>query len=60
MLLFLVFRKASRFKPNFETDPKFSEKLSEARKKNIKIFVAQLSFDGKTIYYDGTIPLADF
>ncbi len=60
MILFLVFRKASRFKPNFETDPKFSEKLSEARKKNIRIFVAQLSFDGKTIYYDGTIPLADF
>jgi len=60
MLLFLVFRKASRFKPNFKTDPKFSNKLSEARKKNIKIFVVQLSFDGKTIYYNGTIPLADF
>jgi len=60
MLLFLVFRKASRFKPNFETDPKFSEKLSEAREKNIKINVVQLSFDGKTIYFDGTIPLADF
>ena len=60
MLLFLVFRKASRFKPNFETDPKFSKKLSEARKKNIRIFVVQLSFDGKTIYYNGTIPLADF
>ena len=60
MLLFLVFRKATRFKPNFETDPKFYNKLSEARKKNIKIFVVQLSFDGKTIYYNGTIPLADF
>jgi len=60
MLLFLVFRKASKFKPNFETDPKFFNKLSEARKKNIKIFVVQLSFDGKTIYYNGTIPLADF
>ncbi len=60
MLLFLVFRKASRFKPNFETDPKFSTKLSEAREKNIRINVVQLSFDGKTIYYDGNIPLADF
>lgn len=60
MLLFLVFRKASRFKPNFETDPKFFNKLSEARKKNIKIFVVQFSFDGKTIYYNGNIPLADF
>ena len=60
MLLFLVFRKASKFKPNFETDPKFFNKLSEARKKNIKIFVVQLSFDGKTIYYNGNITLADF
>lgn len=60
MLLFLVFRKASRFKPNFETDPKFSKKLSEARKKNIRIYVMQLSFDGKTIYYNGNIPLTDF
>ncbi len=60
MLLFLVFRKASKFKPNFETDPTFFNKLSEARKKNIRMFVVQLSFDGKTIYYNGTIPLADF
>jgi sugar fermentation stimulation protein A len=60
MLLFLVFRKASKFKPNFDTDPKFSSKLSEARKKKIKINVVQLSFDGKTIYYNGIIPLADF
>ncbi|MBY9011988.1 MAG: DNA/RNA nuclease SfsA, partial [Candidatus Lokiarchaeota archaeon] len=50
MLLFLVFRKASKFKPNFKTDPKFSNKLSEARKKKIRINVVQLSFDGKTIY----------
>ena len=60
MLLFLVFRKASKFKPNFETDPKFSIKLSEARKKKITIIVAQLNFDGKTIYFNGTLPLAEF
>ncbi|MFX1447223.1 MAG: DNA/RNA nuclease SfsA [Promethearchaeota archaeon] len=60
MLLFLVFRKASSFKPNFETDPKFSKKLSEARKKKINMNVVQLSFDGNTIYYEGNIPLADF
>ena len=60
ILLFLVFRKASKFKPNFDTDPKFSNKLSEARKKHIKIIVVQLSFDGKTIYYNGIIPLSDF
>jgi sugar fermentation stimulation protein A len=60
MLLFLVFRKASKFKPNFDTDPKFSKKLSEAREKNIRIIVVQLSFDGKTIYYNGILPLGDF
>ncbi|MHA2288817.1 MAG: DNA/RNA nuclease SfsA [Promethearchaeota archaeon] len=60
MLLFLVFRKASEFKPNFDTDPKFSAKLSEARKKGIRIHVVQLSFDGKMIYFNGNIPLADF
>ncbi len=60
MLLFLVFRKASKFKPNFIMDPQFSNKLSEARKKGVKIFVIQLSFDGKIIYYNGSIPLADF
>ena len=60
MLLFLVFRKASKFKPNFETDPKFFNKLSEARKKKVPIYVVQLSFDGKTIYYHNKIPLAEF
>ena len=60
MLLFLVFRKASKFKPNFDTDPKFSNKLSEARKKFITINVVQLSFDGKTIFYNGVLPLGDF
>ncbi|MBY9019980.1 MAG: DNA/RNA nuclease SfsA [Candidatus Lokiarchaeota archaeon] len=60
MLLFLVFRKASEFKPNFIMDPKFSNKLSEAKKKGVKIFVIQLSFDGNLIYYEGRIPLADF
>ena len=60
MILFLVFRKASKFEPNFDIDPKFSDKLTEARKKKIKIIVVQLSFDGKTIFYNGTMPLGDF
>ncbi len=60
MLLFLVFRKALKFKPHFSMDPKFSDKLSEARKKDIRIFIVQLSFDGITIYFDGRIALADF
>ena len=41
-------------------DPKFANKLSEAKKKGIKILAVQLSFDGKTIYYNGKVKLMDF
>lgn len=60
IILFLIFRKAKRFAPNRETDNKFSEKLSEARGKNIPIIPVQISFDGKMLYYNGKIELADF
>ena len=60
ILLFLILRKARKFAPNKETDPKFSENLIEARKKGIKIIPVQISFDGKMIYYSKKIPLADF
>ena len=60
IILFLIFRKAEKFAPNWETDSKFSEKLSEARKKNIPIIPIQISFDGKMLYYHGKIKLDDF
>ena len=60
IILLLVFRKAKGFTPNWEMDPKFSSNLSEARKKGIRIIPVQISFDGKTIYYHGIIPLSDF
>jgi len=60
IILFLVFRSAKCFRPNSEMDPKFSDWLSEARKKGIKIIPVQISFDGKTIYYERTIPLSQF
>ena len=53
-------RNAIKFAPNKETDPKFAEKLSEARIRGIKIFPVQISFDGKIIYYNGKIPLSEF
>ena len=34
IILFLIFRKAEKFAPNWEMDPKFSEKLTEARENN--------------------------
>jgi len=60
ILFFLIFRKAKSFLPNIEMDPKFSRNLSEARKKNIKIFAVQIHFDGKTIYFEREIPLSEF
>ena len=60
IILFLIFRKAERFAPNWETDPRFSEKLSEAREMKIPIIPVQISFDGKMLYYHGKITLDDF
>lgn len=60
IVFFLVFRKADKFTPNREMDPIFSNKLSEARKKNIRIFAVQISFDGNKLYYNGRVKLADF
>lgn len=60
IILFLIFRKAERFAPNWETDSKFSEKLSEAREKKIPIIPVQISFDGKMLYYHGKIKLGEF
>ena len=60
IILFLLFRKAERFAPNWETDPNFSEKLCEARENGIKIIVVQISFDGEMLYYQGRVDLADF
>lgn len=60
ILLFLIFRNAKRLSPNIKMDPEFSKNFSEARRRNIKIFAIQISFDGKTIYFENEIPLADF
>ncbi|MHA1986745.1 MAG: DNA/RNA nuclease SfsA [Promethearchaeota archaeon] len=60
IILFLILRKAREFAPNKGTDPRFSGKLIEARNKGIKIIAVQISFDGKTIYYNGKIPLSTF
>ena len=60
IILFLIVRKAKSFAPNKVMDPKFTKKLSEARRKGINIIPVQISFDGRTIYYIMRIPLSDF
>lgn len=60
IIVFLILKKAKSFAPNRDTDPKFADKLIEARAEGIKIIPVQISFDGKTIYYNGKIPLSEF
>ncbi|MFX1236167.1 MAG: DNA/RNA nuclease SfsA [Promethearchaeota archaeon] len=60
IIFFLVFRDAKAFAPNIEMDQKFSEMLSKARKKKIRIIVVRISFNGKTLFYQGKMDLADF
>ncbi len=60
IVFFLIFRRAKAFAPNIEMDPKFSNNLSEARSKGIKIITVQIEFDGKMISYCKKIPLLEF
>ena len=60
IILLLVVRQAKCFCPNWEMDPKFSNNLSEARERGIKIIPVQISFDIRTIYYERKLPLSDF
>ncbi|MCP4764048.1 MAG: DNA/RNA nuclease SfsA [archaeon] len=60
MILFIIFKKANIFSPNFNMDPKFSNILSVARAKGVTILCAQIFFDGKSVYYCGKVPLSDF
>lgn len=57
IILFIIFRKARAFSPNFEMDPEFSRALVEAKEKKIRIICAQIEFDGENVYYTGKIPL---
>jgi len=60
IIMFIIFKKANKFIPNYEMDRQFSEKLSEARKKNIKIICVQIYFDGKNVFFKNKVPLGDF
>lgn len=51
-IMFLVFREANSFKPNWDMDKDFSRKLREARREGVPIYVIQLSFDGETIFLE--------
>ena len=60
IIMILVLREAKKFSPNWETDPDFSQKLSEAREKGIPIIPVRISFDGNMLFYRGKVPLAEF
>jgi len=56
-LLFLIMRRAKRFSPNKEVDKKFAIALKKSSEKGVKIIASIIKFDGKNVYYKGTIPV---
>lgn len=60
IILFLIFRSALKFSPNWDMDPKFSKILSEANAQQIPIITARISFDGVKLFYNGPVPLVKF
>ncbi|MFX1412709.1 MAG: DNA/RNA nuclease SfsA [Promethearchaeota archaeon] len=60
IILFLIFCNALEFNPNWKLDPKFSNKLSEAKAQQIPIITARIGFDGTKLYYKGDIPIGNF
>ncbi|MFP3255467.1 MAG: DNA/RNA nuclease SfsA [Thermoplasmata archaeon] len=56
-ILFLVFRDANYFMPNYSADPKFSEILKMAFKKGVEIFPYKLFFNGRELYEIGMLEI---
>jgi len=50
-------RRAKRFSPNKEVDKKFAIALKKSSEKGVKIIASIIKFDGKNVYYKGTIPV---
>nr|Q97AV6.2 RecName: Full=Sugar fermentation stimulation protein homolog [Thermoplasma volcanium GSS1] len=54
-VLFLIFSDATSFRPNSETDPRFSDEFYKALKNGVKFSFKRFSFDGKYLKYSGDI-----
>ncbi|MHA1838801.1 MAG: DNA/RNA nuclease SfsA, partial [Candidatus Ranarchaeia archaeon] len=57
-LMVLIFKpEATCFRPNMETDPKFSSTFWEAVKAGVTVHPLVFRFTGKTIFFEKVIPL---
>lgn len=57
-ILILIFRSDSKcFAPNHDTDPKFAETFKTAINHGISVHPLVLSYNGKHIFYEKTIPV---
>ena len=54
-ILFLIFRNAKYFSPNYDTDKNFYYALKNAIENKLDIFPVKLFFNGKEFFYNGTI-----
>lgn len=51
-VLLLVFRSATKFRPRFETDIKFTKLFYEALQKGVEVYLMPLCLKDNAIYYD--------
>ena len=56
-VILLVFRQAKKFRPKYETDPKFNEYFYKAMEVGVEIYPIQLSLDDGIINYRGLIDI---
>jgi len=51
VVILLVFRQATKFRPKYETDPKFNEYFYKAIEAGVEVYPVQLSLDNGVINY---------
>ncbi|MEL9998610.1 MAG: DNA/RNA nuclease SfsA [Thermoplasmata archaeon] len=56
-ILFLIFRNAEYFSPNYEMDKNFYYALLDSFKNGVDIFTIRLFLNGSHLYYDGIVKL---
>ncbi len=56
-IMFLVFRDAEYFSPNFSTDKKFYFSLKRAVENGVEVFPVKVFFDGRNLFFHSSIDL---
>ncbi len=57
VIIFLIFVNASCFRPNYETDEKFSRSLYKAMEHGVSVYPLLLNYDGRAIKFEKLLQL---